>query len=151
MYYVPMVVHTCPRCLICPYNFYVLFLFMWYVLCVLLPHMSDMFTWSICSFLATHRGVQYFRPLNSHSFTLCHTVSLPFSRSRRRFFISCGFTNIKQIFSQLTVFLKSKHKQHIPMLLKTYPSLINKNKISSRSSLSELVTIVHYVSEDRYW
>ena len=31
------------------------------------------------------------RPLNSHVFTVCHTVSLPFSRSRGRFFISHGF------------------------------------------------------------
>ena len=61
VYFVPMVVHTCPRCLMCPHYFYVLFLFMfWHVLCVLLPHMSNIFTWSICKFWATHQGVQYF-------------------------------------------------------------------------------------------
>ena len=32
-----------------------------------------------------------FRPLNSHGFTVSHTVSLPFSRSHGRFFISHGF------------------------------------------------------------
>ena len=60
--YMSMVIHSCPRFLMCPYDFYVLFLFMCYhVLCVFLPHMSDMFTWPICSFWATHQDVQYFK------------------------------------------------------------------------------------------
>ena len=32
-------------------------------------------------------------PLNSHGFTVCHMVLLPFSQFHVRFFISHGFTN----------------------------------------------------------
>ena len=42
----------------------------------------------------------YIRPLSSHGFTMCHTVSLPFSRSHGSFLIFHGFTNLKRIFSQ---------------------------------------------------
>ena len=47
----------------------------------------------------------YSRPINSHGFTVCHTVLLPFSQSHRRFFISHDFTNFEQIFfPKFTVF-----------------------------------------------
>ena len=48
------------------------------------------------------------RPLNSHSFTVFHTVSLSFSGSHGRFFISHGFTNFEWILN----------RWHIPILLK---------------------------------
>ena len=47
-------------------------------------------------------------PLNSHSFTSCHTVSLLFSRPHGRSFISRGFTNFKWIFSQTHSFLRKQ-------------------------------------------
>ena len=62
------------------------------------------------------------RPLNSHGFTVCHTVSLPFSRSHGRFFISHGFTNFKWIFSQTHNFLRKQTRQH-NLLSKKYCSL----------------------------
>ena len=48
------------------------------------------------------------RPLNPLGFTVCHTVSVSFSRSHSRFFISHGFTNRERIFSQTHSFLKKK-------------------------------------------
>ena len=51
------------------------------------------------------------RPLDSHGFTVCHTVSLPFSRSHGRFFISHGFTNFKWIFSQTHNFVRKQTRQ----------------------------------------
>ena len=51
------------------------------------------------------------RPLDSHGFTVCHTVSLPFSRSHGRFFISHGFTNFKWIFSQTHSFVRKQTRQ----------------------------------------
>ena len=55
------------------------------------------------------------RPLNSHGFTVCYTVSLSFSRSHRRFFISHGFTNFKRIFSQSHNFLGKQTWEHNPL------------------------------------
>ena len=54
------------------------------------------------------------RRLSSHGFTVCHTVSLPFSRSHGRFFISHGFTNFKWIFSQ-SQFPKKTSRKHNPL------------------------------------
>ena len=51
------------------------------------------------------------RPLNSLGFTVCHTVSVSFSRTHGRFFISHGFTNLERIFSQTHSFLKKKTKK----------------------------------------
>ena len=60
-----------------------------------------------------------YRLLNSHNFTVYHTVSLPFSRSNGRFFISYGFTNFERfLFSNSQFYKRNKHKQHIPMLLR---------------------------------
>ena len=56
----------------------------------------------------------FHRPLSSHGFTVCHTVSLPFSWSQGRFFISHGFTNFKWIFSQTHNFLRKQRRQHNP-------------------------------------
>ena len=50
---------------------------------------------------------EHFRPLNSHSFTLCHTVSLPFSQSHG---ISHGFTNFKRIFLSNSQFPKKTNQ-----------------------------------------
>ena len=92
------------------------------------------------------------RPLNSHGFAICHTVSLPFSRSHIRFFISQGFKNFEQGFSQTHSFLKKQtqgahsnvNKEHIS-------SMINKNETSTRSSLSlSLALLFINVSEDTY-
>ena len=59
VYYIPIVVHTCPRCLMCPYDFYVL--------------------WSICCFWATHQGVQYF---NAETFA-CQKIRESFDKNFR--------------------------------------------------------------------
>ena len=64
---------------------------------------------------------KYVRPLNSHGFTVCHTVSLPFSRSRGRFFISHRFTNFKWIFSQTHNSLRKQTRQQSPV--KKYRSI----------------------------
>ena len=58
--------------------------------------------------------IHIYRPLSSHGFTVCHTVSLPFSRSHGRFFISHGFTNFKWIFSQTHNFLRKQIDNTIP-------------------------------------
>ena len=77
------------------------------------------------------------RPLNSHGFTVCHTVSLPFSRSHGRFFISHGFTNFERIFSRTYSFLKKQTQvTHFNVNKERISSMINKNKTSIRSSLS---------------
>ena len=52
------------------------------------------------------------KPLNCHGPAVCHTVSLPFSRSHDRFFISHGFTNLKWIFCQTHSFLQKQTRQH---------------------------------------
>ena len=51
-----------------------------------------------------------YRPLNSHGFTVCHTVSLPFSRSHGELFISHGFTNFEPMFSLTHSFLRKQTK-----------------------------------------
>ena len=81
-----------------------------------------------------------------------HTISLPFSWSHGRFFISHGFTNFGQIFSQTHSFLKKQTQAAYSTAAEEHiSSIINKNKTSSCSSLSfELGNIVHYVSEDTY-
>ena len=77
------------------------------------------------------------RPLNSHGFAICHTVSLPFSRSHIRFFISQGFKNFEQGFSQTHSFLKKQTQgAHSNVNKERISSMINKNKTSIRSSLS---------------
>ena len=58
----------------------------------------------------------FHRPLNSHNFIVCHTVSLPFSRSHSRFFVSHGFTNFEWILSKTHNFLKNKHRWYIPIM-----------------------------------
>ena len=76
-------------------------------------------------------------PLNSHDFTVCHTISLPFSRSHGGFFISHGFANFKRIFSQTHSFLRKQTKAaHSNAAEERISSMINKNKRSSRRSLS---------------
>ena len=45
-------------------------------------------------------------------------VLLPLSQSHGRFLISYSFTNFGPIFFKANSFLKTKHRQHIPMLLK---------------------------------
>ena len=78
-----------------------------------------------------------YRPLNSHGLAVCHTVSLYFSWSHGRFFISHGFTNFKRIFSQAHGFLKKQTQvAHSNANKERISSLINKNKTSIRSSLS---------------
>ena len=76
------------------------------------------------------KKVSFHRPLNFHGFTVCHTVSLPFSQPHGRFFISHGSKNFERIFSQTHSFLKKQtqaahsnvNKEHIS-------SMINKTKI----------------------
>ena len=79
------------------------------------------------------------RPLNSHGFTVCHTFSVPFSRSHGRFFIYHGFANFEQIFSHTHSFLKKnktkKQAAHSNDAEERISRTINKNKTSSRSSL----------------
>ena len=76
------------------------------------------------------------RPLNFHGFTVRHTVSLPFSRSHGRFFISHGFTNFEQIFSQKTHSFLKTQAAHSNAAKELISSIINNNKASSRNSLS---------------
>ena len=77
----------------------------------------------------------YSRPLNVHR--VCHTVSLPFSRSHGRFFTSHGFTNFEQILSQTYSFLeKQTQAAHFNVNKERISSMINKNKTNVRSSLS---------------
>ena len=85
-----------------------------------------------------------YSPLNSHGFTVCHTVSLPFSRSHGRFFISHGFANFKWIFSQTHNFLRKQTRQHNPLsekycnivfcIQKKNNSVIFDSETSTRSS-----------------
>ena len=91
------------------------------------------------------------RPLNSHSFTVCHTVLLPFSRSHGRFFISHDFTNFERIFSQAQSFLK-KQTQAACSNVAEEPifNMILKWHKQSQFSIFELNTFVHYVSEETY-
>ena len=82
--------------------------------------------------------------LNSHGFTVCHMVSLPFSWSHSRFFISHGFTNFKSIFSQTHSLLRKKPGNTIPCqknivaLSSTYKKINNSvifdSETSTRSS-----------------
>ena len=77
------------------------------------------------------------RLLNSHGSTVCHTVSLFFSRSHGRFFISYGFTNFEQIFFQAYSFLKKQtHAAHSNANKERFSSMINKSKTRIRSYLS---------------
>ena len=75
------------------------------------------------------------RPLNSHGFTVCHTVSLPFSRSHGRFFISHGFTNFKWIFSQTHNFLRKQTRQHNLLSKNIVACLLHTKKYIILSSL----------------
>ena len=67
------------------------------------------------------------------------TVSLPFSLSRGRFFISHGFPNFERIFSQTHSFLKKTNKQtqaaYSDAAEERISRMINKSKTSSHSSL----------------
>ena len=69
------------------------------------------------------------RPLNSQGFTVSHTVSLPFSRSYRRFFISHGFSNFKWIFFWIDNFLRKQTRQHNPLSKKYYSIVLHIQKI----------------------
>ena len=80
------------------------------------------------------------RPLNSLGFTVCHTVSVSFSRSHGRFFISHGFTNRERIFFPNSQFSskkkkKSKNKQtqtaHSNDTEEHISRMINKKKTST--------------------
>ena len=75
--------------------------------------------------------------INSHGFTVCHTVLLPFSQYHGRFFISHDFTNFERIFTQSHSFLKEqKQAAYYNVAEERISSMINKNNASSRSSLS---------------
>ena len=76
-------------------------------------------------------------PLNSHGFTVCHKVSLPFSQSHGSSLITHSFTNFEQIFFQTHSFLrKQTQAAHSNAAEERISNMINKNKTSSRSSLS---------------
>ena len=81
------------------------------------------------------------RPLNSHSFTVCHTVVSPFSRSHGRLFISHGFKNLLQN-SQFSK--KQTQVPHSNTAEESISSMINENYTSSL----KLGSILHEVSED---
>ena len=72
------------------------------------PASSNLVRKRIQHFLSNMLDDDVGRPLNSHGFTVCHTVSLSFSRSQGKFFISHGFTNFERIFSQAHSFLKKQ-------------------------------------------
>ena len=77
------------------------------------------------SYLASYivTTLNYIRPLKSHSFTVCHTVSLPFSRSHgwRWLLHFSRFYKFWVDFSQTHSFLRNQTKaahSNCPMLLK---------------------------------
>ena len=82
--------------------------------------------------------LMFFRPLNSHGFTVCDTVSLPLSRSHGRFFISHGFTEFEWILSQKSHTFPKKQTQapYSNSAEELISSMIKNNKTSSRSFLS---------------
>ena len=63
--------------------------------------------------------MQESRPLNSHGFTVYHTVSLLFSRSHSSFFISHSFTNFQWVFFKLR-----KQAKAVQFLVKKYRSMV---------------------------
>ena len=76
---------------------------------------------------------EHFRPLNSHSFTLCHTVSLPFSQSHG---ISHGFTNFKRIFLSNSQFPKKTNQATKYCSIAFY---IQKKKQTNKKNLEFLI------------
>ena len=78
------------------------------------------------------------RPLNSHGFILCHTVSLPFLQSHGSFFISHGFTNFRWIFSQTHNFLRKQTWIHNPL---------SKNIMTMSSTYNKINNFVIFHSE----
>ena len=68
-------------------------------------------------------------------------VSLPFSRSHGRFFISHGFINFEQNISQTYSFLKKQTQAaHSNFNKERISSMINKNTTSIRSSLYKTIS-----------
>ena len=78
------------------------------------------------------------RPLNSHGFILCHTVSLPFLQAHGSFFISHGFTNFRWIFSQTHNFLRKQTWIHNPL---------SKNIMTMSSTYNKINNFVIFHSE----
>ena len=66
----------------------------------------------------------FYRPLNSHGFTVCHTFSLAFSRSHGRFFISHDFSN-SQFSKKTNQAAQSLVKKNIVALSSTYKKIDN--------------------------
>ena len=94
-----------------------------------------------------------YRLINSHGFTVCHMVVLPFSWSHGMFFISQGFINFEWIFSQTHSFIKKQTQAaHSNAAEERISSMISKKKKNKQSQFSifELDIIVHFVSEDTY-
>ena len=101
----------------------------------LLRATSKTWTWTLKNLDPEKYGKQLdveewleYRPLNSHCFTMCHTVSLHFSQSHGRFFIFHDFINFKWIFSQTYNFLIKQTRQHSYLLVKTYCNLSSTDK-----------------------
>ena len=84
----------------------------------------------------------YNRPLNSHDFSVCHTVSLSFSWSHGRFFVSHGCTNFKGIFSETYYFLRKQTRQHNPL---------SKNIVALSSTYKKISNSVIFDSETSTW
>ena len=83
------------------------------------------------------KAVATSRSLNSHGYTVCYTVSLPFSLSHGRFFICHSFTSFEMIFPQTYSFLKKQTQAaHSNFNKERISCMINKNKTGIRSSLS---------------
>ena len=61
---------------------------------------------------------KWFSPLNYNGFTVCYTVSLPFSQSHDSFYISYGFANFEWIFSHTHNFLRKQRQAAHSVLLK---------------------------------
>ena len=80
--------------------------------------------------------LQLCRPLNSHGFNMCLTVSLPFSRSHGSFFISHGFTNFEWIFPNTQFLWEQAQAAHSNVAEGRISCMINKNKAGSCSSPS---------------
>lgn len=57
-----------------------------------------------------YNKIRFCRPFNSQRFIACHKVSLFFSWTHGKFFISNGFTNFEWTFCQIQNFIRKQTK-----------------------------------------
>ena len=93
------------------------------------------------------------RPLNTHGFTVCHMVSLFFLRCHGKFFI-WFYKFWADFFPSSQFSKKTKHMQHIPMLIKN-AFLVWLTKVKQELAVIYLwfrhYCSVWYILEATYW